>query len=636
MNNSIYYDFVKSFKVALINCSIYFPTHPIFSQSINALKEKINLILESSPFLSITIKPESLIINENILDDKNFYKELANQLHCKKIKSIKINNKITNQELSQFLLAISSSRKDILSEGGVGKILRNKELENIIIEELDYSQLIKGEGGRVKDVWRYFLNSKDNQEELKKNFNKFISDLEEIANEYGVKEILSDDKLSRQLLDLFSKLRKEDKEKFKKGLISLSRLILKDENLKDIKNKDEFKNLFSDIEAKQLAKLLFKMLKSKQFVSSSAFKLFSTLVPLKVHKEAAVKLGENIKTSEEEIDVDKINDLFLSIEDQGIVPIYQKSLLINAATNKKERKFYFDQDHLKQNYRLILLDLFFYELNFKQLELILEKIISEIENDYLQNINFICKFAKIYKEKPAEINLNKFNARVQKIWAKAEINIFTGDDYEKFNFLEELLENSTLEASYYLDKINENRFNPLVLKLFFKFFPNQSLYLSKLIKTKSKNPTFFKKIIVNFRQIDNPLVLNILKDLFGLVSIPAKIEILEVIKKYFKYDKDFFLSLARSQNFNLRKKVVEISVGFPDLYQEIVKNLFSGKNCFGINSKIILENLDIIKENCIAEALPFLQELRTRKYFWNRKIRNKANGILETYYERKD
>lgn len=637
MNSNIYQDFVKNFKIALTNCSVYFPQHPVFSQSIEVLKEKINLIIKNDSFLSMKVRPDSLIINRETLNNKSSYQDLANLLHRKKIKSIEIKEGVANRELAECLLTISFNEKDILAGGGISEILKNKAVKNIIIDELDYSQLIEGEGKQVKDVWSYFLSAESNQEKIKEDSNKFIEELERIGSAQGIKSVLNDSELSQQLLDSFSKLKKNDGENFKKGLVSLVKLILKDKGIKDIKRKNEFKNLFSDINPKQLAEMLLEMLKSKQSANPPAFQLFSTLVPSDIHKKTADELSENIKKNKEKINIDKIKDLFSSAGGQGTVALmYQKSLLTNAATSEKKRKFHFNQEHLNQNYQLILLDLFFYELNFERIGLILEKIILEIGYDYQKNIDLICKFAQIYKEKSAKTDLTKFNPKVQKIWSQAERNIFMNADYEKFDFLKELLENSTLEASYYLDNINEKRFNPLVLELFFKFFPDQSKYLSRLIKAKSKDPAFSKKIITSLSQIEGPFALNILKDLFGLVPIPAKIEILEVMKKHSQYDKGFFLSMAKSQNFNLRKKAIEVSVKFPDLYREIVKNIFSGKNYFGIHSKVILENLEIIKENYRPEALSFLQELKKRKYFWNRKIRVKANNILETYHERKN
>jgi hypothetical protein len=633
MDDNLYRDFIKSFNVALTNCSVYFPTHPVFSRSISQFKEMVESLNKERPFLSIEIKPDSLTVNRKKLEDKAIYKNLAVVLHRKKIKIIKIKKGVSFQELSDFLTSLAFSEKDILAKGGVNKILKNKGVKNIEIEELDYSQLVKGRGKEVKDVWSYLLNSKNAQGGDQSSSDKFIDNFQETARKYGAKEVLENDQLSQQLLELLSKLKIKNKDDFKKALKSLTQSILNDNNLDELKNKEPLKNLFSYLSSDDLANVLSKLLQSKQKLDPSSFKLFSALISPDTHKEAADKLSKEVEENKKKFDMDKINNLFSVPDEEGIVPIYQKNLSVNIPDKTKEKNASFDYNHLHQNYCLTLLDLFFYENNSARFGLIVDKIAAEIENDFSKNIEFLKKFAKTYKNKPANSGLKNCDDKIRQIWIQAESNAFNADFCNQLDFLVDLLDSTTLGASFYLDKIKAKEFSSLVLKLFFKFFPKQTSQLYEIIKENRKNFNFLKKIIDGLKTVDHPAALGILKDLYNLVPFSAKIEILGILKNYSGYDKDFILPLAKSKIFYLRKKSFEIAANFPDLYREMAHIFLIRPNYFGINSGVILENLNIIEENYRRQAKPFLIELTRRKFFWNRRIRKKAKEILETHHE---
>ncbi|MCF7869555.1 MAG: hypothetical protein K9L69_00215 [Candidatus Omnitrophica bacterium] len=631
MNNGIYQDFVKKFKVALTNCSIYFPQHPIFFQSVNNFKKSINLVAQDELFLLIKVKPKALIINGKNLEEVSLYKDLATFFHRRKVKSIKIEKEITAEELSKFLVNISSSEKNILAKGGIKKILKENEVKNIEIDELDYSQLIKGEGKGVKDIWSYILRSEDTQGNNKVTADKFADKFRKITEKYGVKEILEDKRMFKQLLDLVEKI--EDKDNFKKIIESLVRSILDDESLDKITNKEQFKSLFFKVDLQDLANLLSKFLQSDKRFNPASFRLFSTLISPDAHKVVAGSLNREIKAGKSKFDIDKIRNLFESLDDQSIVPIYQKNLSLDNLDSVSKREFSFDYNHLHQNYRLLLLDLFFYETSEFRLVLILKKILLEIERNFLDNIEFVNKFAKIYIKKTIDTRSKELNSTIKKVWSQSEKNIFKTDDFKNFIFLTKVLKTTTLDVYFYLDEIEEKKFNPLVLKLFFKFFPKQIDKLYKKIKDKRKDYDFLKKIITDLKLSNHFAALDLLKRLFNLVPILVKIEILDIIKNYPQCDQNFILSLVNSQSFHIRKKSVEMAVKFPQLHKQTAQKLLSLSNYFGFNSKIILENLEIINQNYIPQARPFLDKLTRRGFFWDRQIRKKAKQVLENHLE---
>ncbi len=627
MSNDKYLEFVKSFKVALTNCSVYFPKHPIFSQSIISFKEKIDYLAGENLSLTVKIKPDSLIVAKQVLED-NATKELSATLHQKKIKSIVFQKEVITQDLSIFLVSLSSNIDDILSGGGLRRLLKNKKVKSIQVEDLDYSSLLEGKGEQIKNVWGYLFSLQQEQggEDSPENF---LENFKETVDKFGVKEVLEDENLSELLVDLFSKLQSQTETDLKKTLKKLSESILKTRNLNNVKNKEKLKKLFSRFESGDLADLLSNLFQANISLDQSSFDLFSFLVPSEIHEKTAKMLKDKYQKNEAKPEAEGIQNVFSSLKDEGAVPLYRKHLSIDTGVKPSGFKLDFSYDHLKENYRLSLLDLFFYENDFSILDSIVDKIAEEIQDDPLGKMDYIKQFIKIYQKKLKSMDANLLYARSKKIWACLEKDIFIRGEIVNFNFLTDLLDSSSLDSSFYLDKINSGDFNSLVLQLFFKFFPQKVSQLQEIILTKKNDFSFLRKVIANLEKVDSPAVLGIFREVYSGASFSIKIEVLNRLKNYSYCDQDFLMSIVKSSNFYLRKKAVEAAVKFSQLRQQVVENLLSLSNFLGFNSKTILENLDILEQAYVVEAKPFLEKLSSSKFFWNKKIREKSLSLLK-------
>ena len=65
---------------------------------------------------------------------------------------------------------------------------------------------------------------------------------------------------------------------------------------------------------------------------------------------------------------------------------------------------------------------------------------------------------------------------------------------------------------------------------------------------------------------------------------------------------------------------------------ELLQKLFSIASPFGIRNKRLIENLSIVEDKEVIAAKPYLITLRDRKNFWNKKLRERAKGILEKWH----
>jgi hypothetical protein len=145
-------EFLKSLKTSLNTSSIYFKEHPVFLACVENLHHKVCDIFKFYNPLNIEIAPKSLFIGGKTLEKNRLYVELAEFLHPRKVKSISFTEGITVQELMDFLSVVSLPPKDILKNAGLSALSSNMTLPHILIEELDYSEMLKSSKKIIKSL----------------------------------------------------------------------------------------------------------------------------------------------------------------------------------------------------------------------------------------------------------------------------------------------------------------------------------------------------------------------------------------------------------------------------------------------------------------------------------------------------
>lgn len=630
ISESSYQDFIKSFKIALTNCSVYFSKHPIFSQSVEGFRKNIKLVAAGKEYVRLGVKPKSVVIDGQVLEDKIIYKELAQALHRRKIKGLSIKSNVEIRELSEFLTYISSPAKDILSKGGIKKILEENKIGNIAIEELDYSYFLKeGEGVEVKDIWNYLFGAGSVKDKTGQ-YSDFLDNFNETIDGFGTKVLLEDKQLLERLLNICAKLQVEDQKSFNQILKKLISSILKSKGQSLMKGEVKLKSLFLHLRPEDLADVLSGLFQSEASFDQKSFDLISFLIPPKTHQRAAEILGAEYKNTSKRLGLERVRSIFAMLDEKGAVPIYRRYLMPDSEAQVIQGRFHFDQEHLKQNYRMLLLDLFFYQSESKRLGLILKELAAQLEGDFFANLDYLSKIGELYcqkyKDRPDLASLS-----FQGIWAQAEENIFILTDPNKLDFLLDVLDESVLGEEYYLTKIQAGDFNALVFKLFFKFFPKQAIEVEKILLERRGDLHFLKKALAELEKVNYPVAFDIFKKVYAASSLYVKAQMLNFFKKPVTGDYDFWIKIIKNSNFQLRRKGVELAAGSPPLSKKAAESLLYRPIFFGFNSKIILENLNILSEVYNLEALPFIERLSSLKFFWNRKVREKAKSVLEVY-----
>ncbi len=626
-------EFFKVFKMTLTNCSFYVQTHPKFIDSLKDFQVKLNSLMEGESSLTLKIKPDSLIVMDKVFIEDVFCKDLAEALHFKKIKSITFFKNLSIEDLSEFMLGVAANKDVILAKGGLSKILVSKGISSIQIETLDYSKLLDGAGEEIKDAWDYLLNPKEIEQKFT-NPQGFSSELRKFFEIYGVKEILCEEIRTGQLLEILIKLKDKDEEAYKKALFCLSRNILKTKNITWRGDPLQIKNLLSDVTPQDINDVVLSLFSAGQNIEPASFELFSSYIEPDIHEESAKLLEIEVLKKQKNIDIEKIKDLFSSMQDNCNTAFYRRKLAFSKVTEIKE--FFVDYDHLYENYRLILLEMFLQETHIKRINTILEKIAAQLQEPAFKNSDYFDAFKQIYDQKILDETLKDSLVLIsQKIWAYAEKDHFNYEDAKHFNYLLESLDTSSLSEQYYIDRIFQDyKFNVLTLRLFFRFFPGLVFEFYLQLENKRKEEKFIRKLIDSLSEIDDISSLEVLKHFFANSSMIERIELLDVFKRFSIYDKEFLINLTKSDNFALRKKSVEVAAKYKMMNKEIVRSLFSSHYYFGFNNKLVFEDLDILEDIYIPEAIPYLVELTKDILFWNRPLREKAKSILEKYHDR--
>ena len=147
---------VRGFNTAIKNNVLYDSRHPLLISSIKVLKDALEKWFLLNEILDIGFSPEGILINGELFQRKNkIYSEITEYLHVRGIVAISILREIAESELISFFESIKDDAQIIRNEGGIADKI--KDIENIIIKEIDYSEILASSGsGKIlqdKEIW---------------------------------------------------------------------------------------------------------------------------------------------------------------------------------------------------------------------------------------------------------------------------------------------------------------------------------------------------------------------------------------------------------------------------------------------------------------------------------------------------
>jgi len=634
-NEKILEEFFQALRVTLTTAFSYSKDHPYFIKSVENFKLKTeDTLLVLSP-LKVGITSSELMVNGESLTKGGFYNELAHLLHQRKIKSIEITSGASVEELVQFFSVISLPQKEILKAGGVNAILGKDKIANIVVDELDYSVFLQGGGKECTDIWGYMLkdavqrNDSVKLNEVADNFGTFI----EHSNE---NDIVGGEEVPESINEFLTCLKDKNKEKFDKCSREVFLWLLRNKNSLDEEKLSKLKLVFNSLEHEDFSTLLWDGLIHEDNFDAISLQLFSKISEQKNAPKIAEGFFNKINQSQNLKDnpnvVKKIQDLLGATQGTQLSAVYYNTLKSLIKGISPSGVMAFDQEKLKENYRYIVLSMLSFnddEDNLKLAAGIMElEFASALEDNAF---GFLKDLHRLLLERKKEgiaacIDLEKkFSAFIEDIVLNKSLAV-------EQEFLIEMVSSPAQEIDVYLDRIfNDPEINRHVLILFFRLFPeNLELFYQRLAQ-KLQDMEFLHNFVLVLGQFDAPISLGILEYIYSLANELVKLEVLKVMRKLEKIDSVFLVGQLNTDSFLLRKNLCSILSLAAQSNDAVLNSLFEIRSPFGRKNVFLLENMQIVFDLKFIEAVKNLRNLSHRRFFWNRKLRNRAKQILKEW-----
>jgi len=632
-------EFFKSLRIAFNFILLYSNEHNSFVSSVGELRQNLNTLFAFMEPVKIGFTPDALIVDGKTYNKLALHKELARMFHARKVKSIQLRKGITIAELLLLLERLSQPTKEILSRGGVSRMINPDVAKHITVEDLDYSQLLKSEGEEITEVWSFMFNEvvvKENHDKIQ----EFADNFDTIIAKFKARDIIENNELNVNLGKFLAYIRTKDENKFRKCSQTLLQIILKSKGLLGPENLHRISGFFTDLNEQDIADTLWEAMSAEEGVDPQAFAFFSTLFGKEKGDKVALSFSDNVrdgKASGLNSKISKkVKELFVFGENSLVPEVYRHAIasLVEGGVSA-HKDFSFDRRLIQENYLYILLNLIAEENDEHKTGHILEKlfsqwdkIMSERDSEYLRSLAEVIKRKKKeYGQVPAGIaELEKrFNDFLEKLaW---EENI----PPEIKPLMDELSRSSAGEEFYLRRIFDDYKVNQGVLKLFFRFFPGSSEEFKSRLERKSSDIEFMARVIESFKELNSPLSLAYLRQIFSFGNDLVKIEVLKAMAVISDYDGNLLLDVLKQEAGLLRKEAMAVLLRDEALTLKGVDLLFNVPNTWGRKNDMIMENMDIADELNLRQADKYLTVLSKKPFFWHAPVRSRARQILEKW-----
>ncbi|MBD3414396.1 MAG: hypothetical protein GF421_08205 [Candidatus Aminicenantes bacterium] len=585
---------------------------------------------------------DSMCVGDERLEKETLYTDIARMFHFRKIKILEIKPSVTSKELGTFLSKACLPKKDIFEGGGLKKMLEKETLLNIKIQELDYSQLLKGEGEEIKDIWTYLLKEAV-QEKNEQKMDYLAENSERISNQIHAEEILEDEGLSHSFQNFFSYLSENKKEKYISFSKRLMRSALHSKEISSKEKLDNLKPLLTDLSEKDLASTLWDEILTNQDFDEVNFSIFSKLIEKEKHEQIAESLLEVFKSSSSEtkdsLVKENIRELLSGTSSPLISEIYRNSLqsMLKNISEKSE-KLCFNSSLLQKNFHLMLLNILDIEKDPESLSPIAKTLLDEweniIESEDMSYLKYLYETMEAKKETLSSIQeMRKLESMLNEY---IEESILDGKLSLQFNYFIEHITKSTQNENVYLETIfTQEIITPYILKSFFRFFTEYLFYFNLNLEQRAGDEVFLKKIIESLSFIDSPISLITLKKLFKLGTKNIKIKTLKAMQNLEEQDDQFLFPLIKKKQYDLKKQAFILLSRSESSQHRALQMLFSIKSPFGLRNKRLHQHIQIMDEQGVRSSKKHLIDLSEKKFIWNQNLRNHALNVLRKWNDRK-
>jgi len=524
----------------------------------------------------------------------------------------------------------------------VNKILSTqKPCPNILVYELDYSELLKSRaaGKGDVDVWGYLL-----KEALNTNDTAAVEDV--FADFIGISEgvelekLTGDKELLSNINDLIAYIKNNRPEKSIELSRALLNVALKAKDSLNDDNINKMKELFKSLSSADLAGLLWNKALYDENFDAYGLSIFSRIAGLDRKEEVESALKENApKRVIDPKAQGRIGELLKSGDAKSISEPYRHALSLLSKDIAFTGETSFDRKALRDDYRLILLNILALERSGDNLPLILKSIEGELAQAIKDRDIIYCKYlTDLLAEKAKELpgSAETFSGPLNTISEFVESAIWDNIRSPELDNLIMNLDKSALRPEFYLGRIfGEGKVSPCALKLFFRFFPDKLEAFYEGLDSKIYDFEFASRLIGGLKEVDSPVSMDVLKHIFSSQSEFMQIKAVEAMEGHSRLDEEFLFPLLMEENFGLRRSAFLVLKNNAQTLARALREFFEIKKTFWAGNKIILENMDIVGQLGVKEASRYLEGFSRKPFFWNSSLRKKAREILREWNVKK-
>jgi hypothetical protein len=629
-------------KVALKNASFYHKEHPAFTKSVEDLKQYIDNLLDITSPAKIGFTPNAVFFDDKYWEEDKSFRELARTFHFRKVKNLEIKKGLDIQELIAFLVHFHLPAKDIYKKGGLQKILKEENIFHISVEELDYSQLLKGEGEEVKDVWTYLLDEaivKHDEQQM----DQVAESFENIVGQLEPGDFEENEGLNTNINKLMGYMKKAQDERFHACAKVLVKAFVKNKKMAQESKLDKLRIVFADIGEEDYASALWEEIATDASFDALSFSIFSKLTEKDKQDRIANKLREEAQ-KDEAVSSSKelrkrIKELLSGTSTPYVSEIYRETLASLLQNIEEKKDLQLSRPEVTRNFLYALLNLFADEKDHEKKKSLLANILEEWDEiretgdfEYLKNL------ATSLKEEgggfSSEAIAIKTNTLINDHVEKAVLN---GESSPYFDSFMDNMEQSSLGVNDYLQKVfSENRITPYILQFFYKFFSDSMLHFKTRLEEKAADNKFLDRMTESVKMIDSPQSIEILRAIFPLGNNFVKIKVLRAMQHISSQDEEFLMSILPKGSFALKKEALVCLVKHEETREKALGHLFSISSPFGLKNKRLRQHIQLVEETTLEEARDHIHALSQKKDLWHRKVREEAKRVLEKLDGRKN
>jgi len=133
---------VIELNISRKNVSIYPPGHIQITRSIDRAFEILQKLFEIRSEMTLGVAKDTLLVGQDYLDQRNpVYRDFALSMNQQGIAAVTFVRGLDKEQLIRFHRIITTKPEDIVTMGGIEKVMQNAAMQNIRVQAIDFGSL---------------------------------------------------------------------------------------------------------------------------------------------------------------------------------------------------------------------------------------------------------------------------------------------------------------------------------------------------------------------------------------------------------------------------------------------------------------------------------------------------------------